>query len=221
LSTIRVPAADRREVPKLEYRDLLYQEHWGATIWGVRNKITNMTGGASEIPERWGGTRPVFHTSLVHSWVAWIKLDGSLDYENKAGKADPTWYALVPDWQGKSARARSQPCTRNPQVRQAILNGALKLLRQHPADAFVTVGQEDGPEYCHCTQYGCADLVKSEGSASALVLDIANEAADRVAKEFPGKFVMAPAYAWGIQMPKTLRPRENVIISALKKLKGA
>ncbi len=213
LSTLRVPDTDRREMPRLEYRDLLYQEQWGATIWGVRNRITNMTGGASEIPERWGGTRPAFHTSLVHSWVTLIKLDGSLDYENKAGKDDPTWHALVPDGQGKLSRVRSQPCTRHPQVRQAILNGALKMLRQHPADAFVTVGQEDGPEYCHCTQYGCADLVASEGSASALVLDMANAVADRMAQEFPGKSVMAPAYAWGIQMPRTMRPRDNIIIS--------
>jgi len=55
--------------------------------------------------------------------------------------------------------------------------------------------------------------VEREGSASALVLDIANAAAERVAREFPGKWVMAPAYAWGIQLPKTLRPRENVMIS--------
>jgi len=213
LSTIRVPATDRRETPRLEYRDLLYQERWGPTLWGVRNKITNMTGGACVIRDEWGGSGPVFHTSLVHSWKALIELDGSLDYGNKSGKAKPEWYALLPDGHGKEIRAATQPCTRNPEVREAILRGALKLLRQHPNDAFVTVGQEDGPEYCHCTQFGCADLVAKEGSASALVLDIANEAADRVAKEFPGKFVMAPAYAWGIQMPKTMRPRENIIMS--------
>jgi len=52
LRTIRVPATNRREVPKLVYRQVLYQEQWGANLWGVRNKITNMVGGASEIPEQ-------------------------------------------------------------------------------------------------------------------------------------------------------------------------
>jgi hypothetical protein len=213
LSTIRVPATDRREVPKLVYREVLYQEQWGANLWGVRNKITNMVGGASEIRPEWGGSGPVFHSSLVHSWRSLINESGMLDYENKAGKADEKWYALVPDWQGKLYRDQAQPCTRGPQVREAIITGALKRLREHPEDLFVTVGQEDGSAYCHCTEFGCADLVDREGSPAALVLDIANEAADRVAQEFPGKRVMAPAYAWGIKLPKTLRPQGNVMIS--------
>jgi len=213
LTTLRIPVTDRREVPKLVYRDLLYQEQWGANIWGIRNKITNMVGGASEIRDEWGGSGPVFHSSLVHSWRSLINEEGSLDYEDKAGQADPNWCALVPDWRGELQRERSQPCTRNPEVREAIIGGALKRLRDHPEDLFVTVGQEDGPAYCHCTEFGCADLVEREGSASALVLDIANAAADRVAQEFPGKLVMAPAYAWGIKLPNTLRPRDNVMIS--------
>jgi hypothetical protein len=149
----------------------------------------------------------------VHSWRSLVNEEGSLDYENKAGKAQEAWYSLVPDWQGKLRRHQPQPCTRNPQVRQAIVGGALRRLREHPDDLFVTVGQEDGPEYCHCTEFGCADLAAREGSPSALVLDIANAVAERVAQEFPGKWVMAPAYAWGIQLPKTLRPRENLMIS--------
>ncbi|NPV47956.1 MAG: DUF4838 domain-containing protein [Armatimonadetes bacterium] len=212
LRTIRVPATDRQETPKLVYREVLYQEQWGANLWGVRNKITNMVGGASEIRPEWGGSGPTFHSSLVHSWRSLINEEGTLDYEGKAGQADPKWYALVPDWEGKLQRERSQPCTRNPQVREAIINGALKRLRAHPEDLFVTVGQEDGPAYCHCTEFDCAELVEREGSASALVLDIANAVAERVAREFPGKLVMAPAYAWGLKLPRALRPRDNVII---------
>ena len=83
-------------------------------------------------------------------------------------------------------------------------------LREYPRDQFVTVGQEDY-DHCHCKD--CQALVEREGSGSALVLELANEVADRVAKEFPGKFVMAPAYDWGLRLPKTMRPRENVIIS--------
>jgi hypothetical protein len=213
LPTIRVPSTSRRQAPKMVYREALYQEQWEANLWGVRNRITNMVGGSSQIPAEWGGSGPVFHTNLVHSWRTLINLDGSLDYENKAGKADEKWYALSPDWQGKMQRVKTQPCTRNPQVREAIISGALKILREHPNDMFVTVGQEDGPDYCHCVEFGCADVVKSEGSASALVLDIANAVADRVVREFPGKLVMAPAYMWGLKMPKTLRPRRNMILS--------
>jgi hypothetical protein len=172
-----------------------------------------MTGGACEIPEAWGGSGPVFHGNLVHSWRTLIKLDGTLDFDGKSVPAKPEWFALITDWQGKPMRSTVQPCTRNPEVREAILRGALKHLRQHTNDLFVTVGQEDGPDFCHCTAFGCSELVAKEGSASSLVLELANEAADRVAKEFPGKQVMAPAYMWGLPLPKTLRPRDNVIMS--------
>jgi hypothetical protein len=41
---------------------------------------------------------------------------------------------------------------------------------------------------------------------------LANRVADRVAEEFPGKFVVVPAYNTGMKMPETVRPRGNVIV---------
>jgi len=124
LPTIRVPATDRREgPPKLEYRDLVYREHWGARLWGVRNKAANFTGGG-DVPERWGGTGVVYHSrNIAHSWVPLLKMSKDLNYEQR-----PELWAV----RKGEPRTMWQPCTSHSEVQKAIAAGALAFLRQHP-----------------------------------------------------------------------------------------
>ena len=138
LETIRVPAIDQRELPpQLAYRQLLYREQLQPRLWGVRNKIANFGG---EVPAEWGGTGVAFHGSLVHSWVKLLNENKQLNYEKR-----PELWALSKD----GMRFQQQPCTSNPEVHKAIVEGALAWLREYPQDLFVTVGQDDY-DHCHC-----------------------------------------------------------------------
>jgi len=55
-------------------------------------------------------------------------------------------------------------------------------------------------------------MVAREGSESGPLIDFVNELADGVRDRYPEVRVMTAAYWWGMVPPKTLRPRDNVII---------
>ena len=83
-------------------------------------------------------------------------------------------------------------------------------MRTQP-DAFAfSVSQNDWAYYCQCDQ--CQALAKRENSQMAPVLQLVNHVAAAVEKEFPDKVVETLAYRWTRRVPKTMRPRPNVII---------
>lgn len=206
LATIAIPALDERQVPGLEYRDMLYgdggwidgEDHRG--FWNVRNRINGFN--YSTNPENLGG-RVNFEANLVHSYARLLQpvdgLDGTF-------AKHPELWALI---NGK--RQGSQPCLSEPQVFTIMLANVRKQLREHPEYAFVVVGQEDNKSYCRCP--ACAALAEAEGSQAGPGIAFVNRIAEVVEQEFPGKWVMAPAYEWSRQPPKNLKPRRNVGIT--------
>jgi hypothetical protein len=204
--TLTIPPMDAREIPVLEYRDMLYgdrpalsSEENGNQLY-IHNKLNGFNYKTN--PEELGG-RVEFAANLVHTWASLMKPVGDLD---GSFKTHPEYWALV---NGKNNSG--QPCPMNPQVFEIMKANVIKQLTEHPEYAFVVVGQEDNNSYCQCES--CKAFAASEETPAAPGLALANKIADVVEQQFPGKWVMAPAYTWSRKPPKNLKPRSNVGIT--------
>jgi len=200
MHTITAPRLDLRQVPKLEYRDMLYLDMigWKGTPWAVRNKLNGPH--YKKAPAKFGGQ--IKHEgNIVHSYARLLARNETANYDKKQ-----EMWALY-----KGKRNRSQPCLTNHGVIQALTESVLNRIRKHPEEAFVVVGQNDGHVYCQCDK--CQALTDREGSAAALVLHAANCVADEVAKQFPQAYLMASAYHWSRKPPARMKPRDNVMIA--------
>lgn len=201
LKDLSVGDIDLREVPMLEYRDMMYADLWGppsVTLWRVRNKVNGFTEGS--IPEQYGG-QVQFEGSIIHSYRRLLERSKAFNY---AGTSELwAWY--------KGKRDPTQPCLTHPAVVKAMTESVRQRIREHPEEAFVVVGQNDGGAYCQCDR--CKALSDREGSPSALVLGLANEVADNIRPDFPHAMIMASAYAWSRKPPATMKPRDNVMIA--------
>ncbi|MEK7413270.1 MAG: DUF4838 domain-containing protein [Planctomycetota bacterium] len=201
-ATLSIPTLDERQIPALEYRDMLYgnsyiseEDHFGTFY--VHNRVNGFNFATNPISL---GGKVMFEGNLVHSYDVLMQPVGTLD---GSFAKHPELWALV-----RGKRQETQPCLSNPQVFEIMKANVLKQLKDHPDNAFVVVGQLDNNDYCQCAD--CAALAAAEESHSGPVIAFANKIGEVVEREFPGKWVMAPAYTWSRKPPKHIRPRSNV-----------
>ena len=103
-----------------------------------------------------------------------------------------------------------QPCLTHPDVLRIVTKAVLDEFAAHPKVAMVSVAQNDGGAHCQCPT--CAAIDKREGTPAGSLLTFVNAVADEVARKYPGKLVGTLAYSDTAAPPKTLRPRDNVLI---------
>jgi hypothetical protein len=135
----------------------------------------------------------------------------------------PEYFSM--DAQGKRERAASgsgpaQLCLTNPEVRRLLLARLRKFIAQDRADAAKSgrpaprvydISQNDQNDHiCLCP--ACKAFAAKEGSQSGLVIACMNELADGIKDEYPDVLIMTFAYTSTLKTPKTLKPRDNVII---------
>lgn len=200
---LTVSPLDERQIPKLEYRDMLYgmpelSDEDNKTWFFAHNKINGFF--YAECPEALGGR--VEFNALGHNFTALMQPVGDLD---GTFKAHPEYWA----WH-KGKRSPAQVCTLDTNVFEIMKANVFKEFRKHPEMEFVPVGQEDNLIYCKCEK--CAALSEREGSQAAPGLVLVNKIAEAVENEFPGKSVVAMAYQWSRKPPKSIKPRRNVIV---------
>ncbi len=200
---LSVAPLDVRQIPKLEYRDMLYSYPYLGEVntrsaFFAHNKVNGFFYGKNK--EEWGGV--VEFDGLAHTWAALMQpvdgMDGSF-------AAHPEYWALR---NGK--RTSAQVCTMEPMVYEIMKANVFKKFREHPNYEFVAVSQEDNSNYCQCEK--CSALAAEQGSQAAPGLLLVNKIAEAVEKEFPGKKVLGTAYTWTRKPPLTIKPRDNVII---------
>ncbi|MBI4026310.1 MAG: DUF4838 domain-containing protein [Verrucomicrobia bacterium] len=115
--------------------------------------------------------------------------------------AHPEYYALV-----KGKRSSDKMCLSNPEVRKLVVEYDLKTLASAPAQECVSVEPSDGDGWCECA--ACAAM----GSISDRAVTLANEVAQAVAKNFPGKRVGMYAYNQH-SPPPTITMEKNIVVS--------
>jgi len=197
--TITLSEFELQEKPKLELRDLAYNDIYNekGKLWAARNKLN----GWKQIPEQYGGAYKYGGGGLAHTYFNLLK-------NNKDIK--PEMLAFVNGRREEKLKRNVQLCLTNPDVVLAMAEAVKKEWRKTPGLKFITVSQEDGYDYCRCEN--CAKLAKEEGSESAPVIYFVNKVADAVKKDIPKAFIATTAYAWSQTPPKTLRPASNVYI---------
>lgn len=104
----------------------------------------------------------------------------------------------------------SQLCFTNRDLLDVLTNNLLERIRQNPTPRIWSVSQMDWDAYCECSE--CSAISEAEGTPMAPMLQFINEVAERVEEEFPDHYIETLAYTWSRQLPKTVRPRQNVII---------
>jgi hypothetical protein len=85
-----------------------------------------------------------------------------------------------------------------------------KRMHESPEYLIYDVSQNDWHNPCQCEK--CQAIVKDEGSESGLMIWFVNQVAEAVEKEFPDKFIGTLAYKYTRTPPKSIRPRNNVVV---------
>ncbi len=188
--SVRVRVVPRSYVPPLAIRDP--QAYFDAT-WSLRNRTNS---GRDHVPEKWGGH--INYALFVHTF-------NTLVPPSQYFEEHPEYYS---EHNGK--RDTRQLCLTNPEVVKIATQTALRSLKERPNAEIISVSQNDGGGYCQCPK--CLVLDEAEGSHAAQLIHFVNQVAAGIEKEYPDVLISTLAYMWSIKVPKTLRPRQNVVI---------
>ena len=192
--SLSFPAMDWSEKPAFEYRDTFWFHAFDAD-WAARNYSNGFT---ARLDEARGGK--VEYQGFVHTYYVLVPPD---PYFAKR----PEWFSLI---DGKRTTEWAQLCTTNPELRDFVVEQVKAQLRANPKATIISVSQNDCFRPCQCDK--CRSLANSEGSDSALVLDLANYVGEKIESEFPNVAVDTLAYQWSRKPPRTMRPRRNVVV---------
>lgn len=207
LPTIEVTDLDLHGQPVIRYRDIymLYGNDGGA--FAARNRLNRQ--GDARIEGRWGGGLnygPPYH---VHTFYLTIRPDEYF-------ATHPEYFSLV---NGQRTAERAQLCLTNDELRALYLEKLIGFIEQsraeaaergEPAPLVFSVSQNDWGGACQCEN--CQAIARREGSESGPLLDFVNYLADAIAEDYPEVYLDTLAYQYTQAPPKTIRPRDNVII---------
>ncbi|MFC1454197.1 DUF4838 domain-containing protein [Verrucomicrobiota bacterium] len=145
----------------------------------------------------------------------------------------PEYFSL--DASGKrlpayGAAGPGQLCLTHPDVRRLTLEKLREYIamdRKRAAEGYIskyltisnavpppriyTISQND-KYHAHCKCTNCQAIAKREGSESGPLIDFINAIAEDIEKDYPDIFIKTSAYNLTQPPPKTIRPRNNVII---------
>ena len=93
---------------------------------------------------------------------------------------------------------------------QELIKNVLETLRKNPDAKMIDVSQNDWFGFCTCKQ--CKAIDDAEGSHAGTLISMLNKVAAAVEKEFPDVLVESLAYQYTRKPPKTVKPRDNVLI---------
>jgi hypothetical protein len=205
--TLRIGALKLQGKPVIQYRDIymLYGNDGGR--FAARNRLNR--DGDARITAQYGGSRdygPPYH---VHTFNAYFP-------PREYFPQHPEWYSLL---DGKRVGEGSQLCLTQPELRQAFLVKLLNYIDTSwttakvagsPPPLVFSVSQNDCLNPCQCN--ACTAIAKAEESECGPLLDFVNYLADGIKGKYPEVFIDTLAYQYTQKAPKTIRPRDNVIV---------
>lgn len=193
-STIDLPTMDLREVPRLEYREMMFGELFDTeswAIWAARNRVCGVS--RSQVPEGLEKYGRYEIEGRLHNRIAPRDLEA-------AGLAVTDEMAALID----GTRNKADLCLTSPATVRAVAEYVTKKLRAKPGLEFVAIT----PAAVKCTCENCQKSSQQEGP-SGLVVQYANQVAELARKDVPrGRVLIGPS----LEVPKTLRPGPGVLI---------
>jgi hypothetical protein len=204
---LELPALDERVIPPLEYREVGLWDAFDGD-WAARNRLNSHD---ALLTERHGGKIAFGRKGLPYGWFVhtfYLMVPPS-EYYN----SHPEYFSLVG---GKRPGDPNygQLCCTNEEVIRLCTKAVLAAMKAEPDAHYFSVSQSDtfpeAPNYCECER--CQKLARAEESQMAPVLALVNRVAEAVEREFPQNTVETLAYRWTRKPPKTMRPRQNVVV---------
>ena len=196
-SRLKIPCGTYTYNPPFSYRGSYYRENSQHPDFAARLKNNTVT-----TEERLGGkTRQTLISHSFHLLVPFTQY----------GDDHPEYYALVDGERHTDTHgAGPQLCVTNPEVIEIAATAAIKYLDEHTDVDNVSVSQADTAAYCRCDV--CEAVNQREGTPMGAQLAFVNAVAERVEKVHPNAKVGTLAYWYTRQVPKTIRPRDNIQI---------
>ena len=181
-------------------------------------------------------------TSESPDWFGWQRLGGTLNmngghaftqFWGKYGKDHPDWFALQADGSRDQSKNpdRAQLCTSNAELIEVIAKEKIAELKANPALLGVSVGPNDGgqPGFCTCPKCEALDDARgrkvmlwdfSKGtrrdfehvSLTDRMVVFWNAIAEKVAKEYPDKFLVVDAYSVYAAPPVERKLHPNLVV---------
>ena len=205
--TLVLKPIDRRGQPTLRYRDIymLYGQDRGR--FAARNRLNRQ--GDEPISMEYGGSMdygPPYH---VHTFYSYVPPEPHF-------KQHPEWFSLI---KGERTTKESQLCLTNPDLRAFVVQKLKTWIRESheaaakaglPPPQVFSVSQNDWNGACQCD--ACQAIAKREESEAGPLLDFVNYLADSIKDSYPGVCLDTLAYFYTDKPPRTIKPRDNVII---------
>ncbi len=149
--------------------------------------------------------------------AAKLKINGGFKRTSK-GRGELVTYAggfvhTLPDLAGTPREPNAQPCLTDPEVYDKVLKKVRKYLDDNKNARIVSVSQNDSYADglgCQCEK--CRAIDEKEGTPMGSLLTFVNRIAEDIKDDYPGVYVDTLAYRYTRKAPKTLKPRDNVII---------
>ncbi|NUQ64056.1 MAG: DUF4838 domain-containing protein [Pirellulales bacterium] len=111
-------------------------------------------------------------------------------------------------------------CLTNPELRDRVYRQLLRYIEEDrkasaekgtPPPTLYALSQNDtSSKYCRCPD--CSAIADREGSFSGTTIAFINDIADRIAGRYPDIRLLTEAYQFTKCVPKSIRPRENVVV---------
>ncbi|HYF49431.1 MAG TPA: DUF4838 domain-containing protein [Planctomycetota bacterium] len=191
---LQITVTNTRFVPVFEYRDPFIKVAFDAKF-AARNKIN---GPYRQFSDAQGGG--IEYAGFVHTFY---ELAPPQDHFAKL----PQWYSEI---KGKRIHEKGQLCLTNPELLAFVKQRVRQWIKDNPKASIVSISQNDWLNGCQCRD--CAKADAEEGTPSGTLLKFVNAIAEDLEKDFPHIAVDTLAYQYTRKPPKTVRPRDNVII---------
>ncbi len=207
MATLRIDAIDRTGKPAFRCRDIymLYGNDGGR--FAARNRLNR--DGDSRIAGEYGGAMdygPPYH---VHTFYMYVPPETYF-------ATHPEWFSLIG---GQRDTKQKQLCLTNPELRAFFVDKLKAYIEQsraaarergEPAPTVFSISQNDWAGMCECEN--CQAIAEAEESEAGPLLDFVNYIADAIREDFPEVYIDTLAYMMTQKPPKSIRPRDNVIV---------
>ena len=106
-----------------------------------------------------------------------------------------------------------QPCLTDEKIYENVRKNVRRVLEENPTATIVSVSQVDSyPNQLGCQCEKCKAIDDREGTPMGSLLTFVNRIADDIKDDYPHVYVDTLAYRYTRKAPKTIKPRDNVII---------
>jgi len=200
---LRFRPVPRTYRPALGIRDPFCRDAFYDADWSLRNR-TNAEN--ARVPQDWGGAINFPPGYFVHTFERLVPAKEHFEKH-------PEYYCEI-EGERRPPVAMSfggQLCLTNPEVAKIATEKVRQVLREHPDAELISVSQNDGRGgHCQCKE--CLAIDDAEGTRAGTLIQFVNTVAEGIADEFPDVKVCTLAYQATFMPPKSIRPRDNVLI---------